>query len=783
MGRNYGAVGSVDELAVLVDRLHSDDRTFTVDLETGYHGPPVAGYSLHPETAFITGFSLTNSTSWARYAPLAHDVGENLDNRACARLLWPLLATGRGVPHGGTFELRHLSRWFRQYLGDDPQFGEQVRATKGYFPLRSDTMIEEYVLAGQPALGLKALVQARFGHQMTELHELFGPDLLVKDRKFMRFNVLDPADPKVVDYACEDALWTLALHERNFASVVDRFIYKVEMAVMPVVCGMEDFGVVYDWGFLREAAGRAKEFLTLLGAEVADDLSVLAGEPVAINLGSWVQLSKVLYDQLGFKTTRYTKSSKDLPPEQRKMSTDKVALAGLAKEQPVVARILEWKRVRRLLSSYLEVYEKNFGFGVDGRTHPDYMQAGTVTGRFATKSPNVSNSPKKYHIELRSGASFDLVFRDAIIVPDGYYALGFDYAQQELRVIAGEAKEPALLRAFAEGVDVHVRTAALMLGKPEPGVTDVDRNIGKMCNFALSYQMGAKGLADRLGISAAEAQALFDQYFRIYPAIKRWADAQVASGYANGYIMSKFNRKIPIWDLLSEKKWQRQMGERFCVNAAAQGGGTGDVPKIAMIRAHNALVKAGLDDRVHLVMNIHDALEWYVRDDVPFGEVIEVLQPAVVFPVDGWPPMVADWHIWQRWGSMRALHRDDDGQWVTGEEVQDERPEEDEDEIIPVTRPAAASPPALVERPSQRQVRVTVSRVPTEPRFKRLQALLRERPGPDQVVLVTPLGSVPLQPPSAIGPDDVAVVSMLLGGAQVAYGQPGADAAAESAPF
>src|SRR3954463_2474962 len=175
--RNYGSVTSIEELSELIQKVSGN--VFGYDIETGYHGPDREKGSVHPETAFVVGISFTDSTDWARYVPLGHDEGENLDNVEVARLFWPLLNTGLGVAHNAGFELRHLSKWFRTHLWDDPEFGEAVRDAYGYFPIFSDTLVEAYLAADFQRFGLKPLTMLMFDRQGNPV----SPDLYLNRSK------------------------------------------------------------------------------------------------------------------------------------------------------------------------------------------------------------------------------------------------------------------------------------------------------------------------------------------------------------------------------------------------------------------------------------------------------------------------------------------------------------------------------------------------------------------------------------------------------------------------
>jgi DNA polymerase-1 len=297
-----------------------------------------------------------------------------------------------------------------------------------------------------------------------------------------------------------------------------------------------------------------------------------------------------------------------------------------------------------------------------------------VSGRFAVSDPAYQQLPKKYRYVLDNGAVFELKFRDIVMAESKHYLIGFDYSQVELRVLAGLSGEPALVKAFNNNDDVHQMTAALMFGIPFDQVTDEQRSIGKTINFSLLYGQGPKGMAERMGIGIDEAKAFLQKYFAIYSSVKSWVDKQTKDGVARGRTMSKFGRIHPIWALESDKPAIRANGERLCVNAPVQGGAA-DIMRIAMIRCTKALRQMGLDDRVHLIMNIHDALVFEVDVSVHPQTVIDVVQPEVVFPIEGWPALRADWEVGLRWGSMTKLKLDDFGQIVLPAKAPDPAPE------------------------------------------------------------------------------------------------------------
>jgi DNA polymerase I-like protein with 3'-5' exonuclease and polymerase domains len=789
------------------------------DIESSYWGESREKGALHPEENYVVSLQFTNSLDWARMVPIAFDEGANVDSAWFAPRLWALLhvVDDEGLPlfvaHGAIFELRTLARYFLRHLWDHPLFGRQVRDAHGYFPVRSCTLLESFAEGINEHHGLKEVSQL-LGFTMRQLLSLFPDKLTQKEQNSIRFSVLDQHDPEVIAYACEDAVGTLACHLDRWPRVRKTFIYRVEMQVLPVIIEMADEGVCYDWDRMREAEAEARAFAELYLAEIIGDFAELAGEPLALdfNFRSAQQLGDLLYRKCGMKVSYWTKGGKS---GNKQPSVDaKRALPELAKQYPAVAKYLGWKHLVTLCDSFLTIYEHKFNWAADGRAHPALLQHGTIAGRFSCENPNYQQSPRKYHYELRDGTTFDFNFRDCIVAPppgsrpwwdhmlielggeqyvpeaseQGWYILGYDYSQIELRVLAAEAGETNMLAAFAAGVDIHYQTGALMLGKPLDQVTKLERDeTGKRMNFAVSYQLTPKGLAQQLGISLAEAEALFAQWHSAFPRIAPYNRRIIALARRDGYVVTKFGRRVTIHEYNSPNKAVREGGDRTAGNAVIQGPATGEYVKVAMVRARQALARAGLLDRVRLAMNIHDALEFYVRMDVDPAEVIRVLLPAVVYPVTtpepAWPAMVAEWHICQRWGSQIDLEVSLDGGTVKRKAkaaapapaVKLPVPEPEKVRARPregldaETFHWAVPEPQAAPQDKPRTVIIQVSVNPGADEAYRLKELLDALPGPNTVLVRTPVGEVGLTGTYGLTPGHEAQVQLIFGHAIVHY--------------
>jgi len=792
--KNYDVIRAVDELKQLFDKIVAEGVPFGFDIETGYHGEDDDRGSLKQETNLFVGFSFTNSLNWARYCPLAHDFADNItDHVSVAEILWNSFKTGFMVAHNLGFELRRLARFFRDMLSDHPLYGKEVRESKGYFPTLSCTQVEMYILRDLQEFDLKGATQKTFGHTMIKFEQLFE-HLTEKKKKAFRFNVLDLTS-MVVTYACEDALWCLAHHLKRYPLVKDQLMYKVDMEITYVICDMEDCGIRYDWFFMQEASNRAKDFTTALNDEIQSELADLLGmteTKLNVNLGSPKQLSEILYDKLGMKVNVYTTSTKGAAKADKKMSTGKEALALLAEQYPIAKKISDWKNLKRLTTSFLDKYPKDYGNSPDGMIHPSLNQSYVRTARFSSANPNQQNQPAvnlkdddgtplSYKLKLNDGTYFKLNFRDSVIAPDDFYILGFDLSQAEYRAVAGLAGETALIEAFETGEDVHTKVAMMMFKLTKDQVTKEYRSKAKTIGFGLLFGMTSMALAKRLHCSKDEAEELFNQYFAAFPKIKRWTEKQVEFGYANGYVSTIFGRKIPIWELEDSRRWIREGGERACFNYPVQGGATGDFVRIGMVRARKVIRQNGWTDKVKLFMNVHDALEFYVHRSLNPVDVIRALQPAVIFPVPSWPPMKADWHIGKRWGSVKEIEITEDGTVkiasgpVLGSLTQDSNPGTrylptlgTEVEPDPVQESSAGT--RYLPTLQTRQLQVTIDRMPNKDQFAKFLELMEKEDGINTVELITPKGSIVLKSTTGLTVEDHSqAISFVLGGAKVEY--------------
>lgn len=700
---NYRAVRTAAEFTKWVDLLLSRDQPFGFDIETGFVGDPVldkiALKTMHPQWRLV-GFSFSGVTpeeeaagkQWARYVPIAHDDDVNVDDPVqVARDLWRLLQSGNAVAHNAAFELKGTGRWFREMLGDDPEYGPQVTCDFGIFPLLGDSQLLAFVAdlwQGQKhkykntnvGQDLKSLVWHVFGHKMIEFMSLFE-EYKLKKQSHARFNML-PLSATVVKYACEDALWCLKLWRLELEQVKEDeasgnysdLPYKIELDLLPVVARMDQRGLPLDWTYMQTKLEEAEELRAQMNDEILQEISDELGDEVMnTNLGSPKQVAELLYDKLGVPQPRergeFTRSTAEKP------------LQSLAKENKVVRDILTYRTVVKLIGSYLKKYLTQLNYGEEGgspyaaepgKAYPSHNQTGAISGRFSVDGMSYQQLPKPYRYILKNGLEYHLAFREVIKAPEDFRIVGFDYSQIQLRMMAGFAQEKAMINAFARGTDIHTATASSMLKVPVDEVTDKQRSKGKTLNFSIVFGQGPDALANSLTspedpVTKEDAEKLLQQYYAGFPALSDWMQGLQETARTGHYVRGLFGRRYKIWEHESALAGVRSKGDRTAVNEPIQGA-EALYAKLAMVRADKAIRKAGLQDKIHLVIMVHDALEFYVHNSISTQEVIDLLGPEVSFDIEeldpnfkNFPFIAADWHEGPSLGALVEIELDDDG--------------------------------------------------------------------------------------------------------------------------
>ena len=380
------------------------------------------------------------------------------------------------------------------------------------------------------------------------------------------------------------------------------FYDKMEEPLSKVLAGMERAGVKIDLEQLRDFADGLRRELVQREARIRE----MAGEP-GLNISSPKQVGDVLFEKLR------------LDPKAKKSargqySTDENTLVEIADRHPIVNEILEFRAVKKLLSTYIEPFP-SYVSEVDGRVHTTFNQALTATGRLSSSNPNLQNIP----VRTERGKEIRKAFIPG--TPDGVI-VSADYSQIELRIMAHLCGDAHLVQAFKDGVDVHAATAAKIFGIPVSEVTREQRGMAKTANFGIMYGISSFGLAQRLNLSRRDAKALIDGYFESFPAIKDFISGSAEFARKNGYVETLFGRRRYLPDIHARNAVVRGLAERNAVNAPIQGT-SADIIKLAMIGVAARMKEAGLRSR--MVLQIHDEL---LFDAIP-SEVPELSRIVV----------------------------------------------------------------------------------------------------------------------------------------------------------
>ncbi len=571
----YEAVLTQAQLETWIDRLRKADG-FAFDTETD---------ALDPMRAGLVGISLCVEPGTACYIPLAHDgpgAQQQLDRDVVLAALAPLLADPqkKKVGQHGKYDLHVLRR-----------HGVDVA---GY---ADDTMLESFVLeSGGQRHDMDSLARRHLGYQTIAYNEVAG-----KGSKQIPFSHVAIDD--ATGYAAEDADVTLRLHRvlapRLAAEPGLERVYRgIEMPLVPVLARVEANGVRIDPDELRrQSADLSRRMLSL-----QQQATELAGR--SFNLDSPRQLQALLFDEL--KLPAVLKTPKGQP------STNEEALEAIADQHALPRVILDYRGLAKLRSTYTDKLQEMVN-PATGRVHTSYHQAGAATGRLASSDPNLQNIP----IRTEDGRRI----RRAFVAPSGRKLVACDYSQIELRIMAHLSQDPALLRAFESGADVHRATAAEVFGKRIEDVDSDERRAAKAINFGLMYGMSAFGLARNLGIGRGEAQDYIGLYFSRYPGVREFMDRTRQQAREQGYVETVFGRRLYLEYIHKGNQAQRAGAERAAINAPMQGTAA-DIIKRAMVEIQGWLDRQG--ERALMILQVHDELVFEVDADF-----VDTLLPEV----------------------------------------------------------------------------------------------------------------------------------------------------------
>jgi len=494
--------------------------------------------------------------------------------------------------------------------------------------LRLDTHIGAYLL--DPGASAYSLAEVARRYTGRELKAVEGIERAEDDGNQATFDFEGPAAEveaedgslralaiaEVAD-AVEPELQRLGMHE----------LYEdIEHPLIDVLAHMEQIGVRIDLDYL---GGMATDLDKRIG-KLETECYEFAGE--RINLGSPKQLRELLYDRLGLKTTRRTKSG---------LSTDQRALQQLVDKHPFVRKLLEYRELAKLKNTYIDALPPLVD-PRDGRVHTTYDQTVAATGRLSSTNPNLMNIP----IRTELGAKI----RRAFIPEEGHTILSVDYAQIELRVMTHLSEDPILLEVFNTDEDIHSATAARVFDLKPGELTVGHRSTAKMVNYGLAYGMGAPGLADRLNIPVDEARAIMDTYFERFSGVATFLDQVVKQAHADGFTTTMFGRRRYLPELGSGNPRVRAIGERQALNAPIQGSAA-DIMKLAMIGVDQALGEDGLATK--MILTVHDELVF----EVPTGEedaAKELVEREMTSVADMKVPLVVESSFGETWADAKG---------------------------------------------------------------------------------------------------------------------------------
>ncbi len=597
----YEWVKTPEALQLWIDRIYARGYV-AVDTETT---------GLNEMIADLVGVSLCVDAGKACYIPLTHKGGDaddlfgddtlaegQMDFATCLSILKPMLEDPSIVK-----------------IGQNMKYDAKIFANEGIavHPI-DDTMLMSYAMnAGLHNHGMDALSDRYLSHTPIPIKPLLGTGKSA--RTFDRVPV-----EEAVPYAAEDADITLRLWQyfkpRLHRSQVTKVYETLERPLVPVLAQMERTGLQVD----RDTLSRMSNAFAQKMAGLEDEIHKLAGR--SFNVGSPKQLGEILFDEMGIEGGKKGKTGA--------YATGAEVLEDLATEHDLPARVLDWRQLSKLKSTYTDALQDHINPHT-GRVHTSYSIAGANTGRLASTDPNLQNIP----IRSEEGRRI----REAFVAPEGKVLVALDYSQIELRILAHMADISELKQAFKDGLDIHALTASEMFNVPLDEMTPDVRRQAKAINFGVIYGISGFGLARNLRIPRAEAQGFIDRYFERFPGIKDYMTETKAFAKEHLYVETLFGRKINTPEIAA-KGPRAGFAQRAAINAPIQGTAA-DVIRRAMIRMPEAIA----DLPAKMLLQVHDELLFEVDADAADAltavakEVMEnATNPAVHLDV----PLIVD---------------------------------------------------------------------------------------------------------------------------------------------
>ena len=553
----------------------------------------------------LVGFSFCFDDKEAFYVPFAHfylGVADQVSESAAKSAIKEIFKHNV-VGHNIKFDIHFVSR----FLNDDT------------LKIYSDSMILAWLINPESALSLDKLSDKLLGHAMVAFK-----DTVKKGETFASVELEDACG-----YAAEDAFITLKLYnlflqklELQDAAHLIKESMDVEIPFIHTLLSMEKEGIKVDSSFLEQFLVEVKDTLTGLTKSIYE----LAG--TEFNINSTKQLGVILFETLGLPVGKKTKTG---------YSTDEKVLSGLNGKHDIIPKLLEYREVYKLYSTYIEPLLKLSKEDEDSRIHTSFVQTGTATGRLSSKNPNLQNIPARSKLGLK--------IREAFVAPEGKKLIGIDYSQIELRLLAHYSQDSVLVDAFQHDKDIHRQTAIALFGEEE---ADVKRGVAKTVNFGLLYGMGQKKLSDTLGITTKEAKEIIEKYFESFPTVRAYFRSIVDTSKEYGYVQTLLKRRR-YFDYENATPMFRAAFERESVNSVFQGSAA-DLIKLSMNKIHKVINEESLNAK--MLLQIHDELIFEVNADEAealgnrFREIMESIMELNI-------PLKASMNIGDNWGELK----------------------------------------------------------------------------------------------------------------------------------
>lgn len=586
-------IKSDEELLEIVSKI-PEGAIVALDTETD---------SLDTKVAKMVGFSFSSDEKEGFYAPLAHSylgAPEQISKDAAKKTLKELCRR-KIVGHNLKFDIAVIERFL----------GEPVEVF-------ADTMLLSWLDNPEGAVGLDAMADKLFSHKMIKFKETVktGDD-------FSKVVVEDACK-----YAVEDAVFTLKifatlskkLSEKE--PVIYKELFEIEMPFMRLLLRMEQEGIAVDRAKLEELKVKNESEIEAAKSEIF----ALTG--YEFNINSTKQLSDILFDRLGLKPAKKTKTG---------LSTDERSLQKMIGEHPVIEKIIDYREVFKLKSTYIEPLLELSAKNPQSKIFTSFLQTGTATGRLSSKNPNLQNIPTK----TESGRQI----RYAFVPTQGKVFIGLDYSQIELRLLAHFSCDKTLVNAFLEDRDIHLETAQKIFGAE---AARENRNKAKTINFGLLYGMGSQKLADSLNITTKEAKELIESYFASFPTVKNFLESIKKSAKQNGFVETIAGRKR-FFDFKNISAKDEAMYLREAVNTVFQGSAA-DIIKLAMLKIDALIQKEGLG--VKMILQIHDELI-FEADELAAKEIAPKLSAIMESVVTLKVPLKTSLNFGHNWGELK----------------------------------------------------------------------------------------------------------------------------------